>query len=354
MSSEIDLVDDLIRSGEGLTVDFKRLEIISNSVKLAALMVAFGNTCGGRILIGVNDDGSIEGMREKKEHETHIMNIARDKCAPPIIPEFSVSRKEGGDIYVVKIARYRKIPYAVITGEGNVYFIRVGSTVRLASPNELALLFEADQDSASSKKPVLDLLLIDGEGNAVKEIHAEPIFVKRILRKSAKPDEPMLPSAFLAAAKILRAVPPLGLGSFEERAPPKDLIPIGIQIVNKGEIPAQGVRLTLQFPADCEIIEKRDAVGGISVGPILPYRPNSGGLFAGKDRHEAYARIDTLGNDLTCSFEKIYVRFPQLERQYKIQGHITQHGFPPTDLEFLVSVKPKIVEEVVEEYGEDQ
>lgn len=71
----------------------------------------------------------------------------------------------------------------------------------------------------------------------------------------------------------------------------------------------------------------------------------------GEDNSDTW--IDTLGNDLTCSFDKIYVRFPQVERQYKIRVHITQHGFPPTDLEFLVSVKPKFVEEVVEEYDED-
>jgi hypothetical protein len=210
----------------------------------------------------------------------------------------------------------------VKTADGNVYFIRVGSTIRKASPIELALLFESGQQSSHVKKPELELLLINEKGEAVKEIHVEPTFVKKILKKV-----PRLMSDSTVAALAARSMSSM----YEEREPPEDLIPIGIQIANKGGIPAHGVRLTLTFPAECDVIAKRDAVGGISIGPILPYAPNSGGLFTERDEKipEAYAWIDTLGNDLTCFFEKIYVRFPQVERQYKIQGHITQHGFPP-------------------------
>jgi hypothetical protein len=199
-----------------------------------------------------------------------------------------------------------------------------------------------------SKRPNLELLLIDGDGNALTEIHAEPTFVKRILRKSAVP----------ALWQILRVpiVPAIGnLDIFAEKDPPKDLVPVGAQITNRGEIPAEGVRLTLNFPADCEVFEKHDIVGGISISPPY-YQRNSAGLFVDRDakRPEAHARIDTLGNDLTQSFDVVYVRFPQVEREYKIVGHITQHSFPPIDAEFLVSVKPKFIEEYVDVYDKQQ
>ena len=92
-SDESKLIDELIAQGESQTVDFKKVEILSNPTKIAILMTAFANANGGRILIGVCDDKTMEGMKAKKEHETHIMNIARDLCDPPLIPKFSIIQK---------------------------------------------------------------------------------------------------------------------------------------------------------------------------------------------------------------------------------------------------------------------
>jgi predicted HTH transcriptional regulator len=108
-------------------------------------MTAFANSSGGRILIGVCDDGTLEGMTAKKEYEAHIMNIARDRCNSPLVPKFYKVKKPEGDVYVVKFFRYRTFPHAVITRDGQVYFIRVGTTVREATPSELALLFESSR-----------------------------------------------------------------------------------------------------------------------------------------------------------------------------------------------------------------
>jgi ATP-dependent DNA helicase RecG len=106
--NELNLIDELIQSGEGQTIDFKKSEILSNPTKLAKLMVAFANSNGGRILIGICDDGTIEGMKEKKEHERHVMNIGRDKCVPPLVPDFSVINKPEGDILCRKDSEVSK------------------------------------------------------------------------------------------------------------------------------------------------------------------------------------------------------------------------------------------------------
>lgn len=348
--SEEDALNGLIASGEGPTVDFKRLEVISNPIKLATLMAAFANTSGGRILVGVNDNGSIEGMRENKKHESHIMNIARDKCEPPIDPKFSVVRKNDGDVYVIKVTRYQKLPHAVKTKEGNVYFIRVGSTVREASPNELALLFESAD--LQSKKPDLELLLVDQNGKAVKEIQAEPTVVKKIIKKRSAvrsgQDDSYL-SQLLQTVTLARGA--FGSDLFEEKEPAKDLIAIGIQIANAGGMAARGIRVSLEFPAECKLLEKREAVGGI--GRIGSGRPTSGGLFVDEQKTEAHAWIETLGNDLSMkSFDEVYVRFLEIKQQYKIRGRVIQYDFPPKDFEFLVSVSPKLVE--VEEVYDDE
>lgn len=317
---EIPSVEEFIAQGEGQTVEFKRADILSNPIELAKLMVAFANASGGRILIGVCDDGSLEGMKTKKQYETHIMNIARDICDPPIIPTFTVHKKPEGDIAVVKVLRFLIFPHAVRTKEGRVHYIRVGSTVREATPSELALLFESTKEM--TKKPKLELFLVDRQGNTTREICAEPTYQK-IEKVEIKPE----------------------LFSFAGREPAEDLVPIGIEISNAGEAPAHGIRVFLEFPEGCELISEYGATGGIS--NLLERESESGGLIVDSENElQALAWIDILGNDLTMrKFQKIYVRFPEAEQTYRIRAEVTQHNFPPEDFEFSITIRPKTRDE---------
>jgi hypothetical protein len=197
------------------------------------------------------------------------------------------------------------------------------------------------------KKPELELLLVNEEGEAVKEIHAEPSFVKKIIKKVPLPDYSLFG---LAQSPMFFGGIPAMHDMWEEREPPKDLAPIGMQITNAGTTPSHGIRVTLSFPAQCKLISKHEAVGGLDLTP----RQNHAGLFVDNDS-EAHARIDTLGNDLTInSFDKVYVRFQEITQQYKIKGHVTQYDFPPKDFEFLISVKPNFVEQVETVYEDEK
>ena len=55
---------ELIELGEGLNVEFKQR--FSSYEKIAKEMIAFANTRGGNIIIGVDDDGSIYGIESEK------------------------------------------------------------------------------------------------------------------------------------------------------------------------------------------------------------------------------------------------------------------------------------------------
>lgn len=104
-------------------------------------MSALSNQKGGFILIGVKDDGTIEGLKFQKQHEELIMNIASEKCSPPIRPNFeNVTIPEKGDVYIIKIMKKVQEPFhGVKTKDGLVYFIRVGSTIREMQPHELSM-----------------------------------------------------------------------------------------------------------------------------------------------------------------------------------------------------------------------
>jgi len=138
---------------------------------------------------------------------------------------------------------------------------------------------------------------------------------------------------------------------FGLREPQKDLVPIGIKIVNVGEIPAQGINVFLTFPEDCKSVPEYEALGGglsVLATSISTRRPTSGGLFIDREGQKvARAWIDLLGNDLSMNrFRKIYVRFPEKEQEHTVKASITQHGFPPQEFEFSIFVKPSFEERV--------
>ena len=71
----------LIKEGEHQQQDFKYK--ITDACKLAKSVSAFANTKGGRLLIGVRDDGHLSGVRS--EEEIFMMrSAATDYCRPAV------------------------------------------------------------------------------------------------------------------------------------------------------------------------------------------------------------------------------------------------------------------------------
>jgi|GEM_PF-2121942 len=133
---ESDSLFGLLKQGEGETVEFKKSPAFRDPNKLSKTMVAFANAKGGTILIGVTDEGKIEGMNAKKGDQDYLMNVASDKCDPPITPSFeSVVTKEG-DVYVITVPKGRLLHGVKIEG-APAYFVRVGSTNRGLRTEEL-------------------------------------------------------------------------------------------------------------------------------------------------------------------------------------------------------------------------
>lgn len=78
----IKYIQQLIKQGEHQELDFK-FEI-SNSKKIAKTLSAFSNTDGGKLLVGVKDNGNISGI--KSEEEIYMVNGAAELFCKPSIP----------------------------------------------------------------------------------------------------------------------------------------------------------------------------------------------------------------------------------------------------------------------------
>ncbi|HNY07739.1 MAG TPA: ATP-binding protein [Bacteroidales bacterium] len=75
-------IQKLIEQGEHQQLDFK-FEI-SDSQKIARSLVAFANTDGGRLLIGVKDNGVIAGVRSEEEY--YMVEAAAKMYTKPEVP----------------------------------------------------------------------------------------------------------------------------------------------------------------------------------------------------------------------------------------------------------------------------
>lgn len=100
----------LIEGGENQQLDFKFC--VSDSRKIARTLSAFSNSDGGRLLIGVRDNGSIAGIRS--DEEIYMVDTAAHVfCRPEItysIHQHTIGKKT---ILEVEVARGNKRPYQV-------------------------------------------------------------------------------------------------------------------------------------------------------------------------------------------------------------------------------------------------
>ena len=95
-------IQKLIEQGEHQMLDFK-FEI-SDSKKIARSLVAFANTDGGRLLIGVKDNGSISGIRSDEE-KYMIQAAAELYCQPKVefqAKEWNINGKTILEVFIPK------------------------------------------------------------------------------------------------------------------------------------------------------------------------------------------------------------------------------------------------------------
>jgi len=126
----------LIREGEGLTVEFKE----QYTSKIDRDIVAFANTKGGCILLGVADDGKKVGRKLSNKTKAKIHSLARN-CEPSI----NISRIiQLGNVAVVEIPEGDEKPYSC----GSGFFRRLDAVTQKMTQKEVRVLFR-ETDSVS-------------------------------------------------------------------------------------------------------------------------------------------------------------------------------------------------------------
>jgi len=124
-----------IQGGEGKNVEFK--EELPSSQAIAKTVIAFSNTGGGKIIIGVDDQGKVIGLKpdiDIFELQDKVASIIYDNCYPNVLPDIYTTTIDDQVLLVIEVYRGNLLPYYLKKyGKNEGVYIRVGATNRKAS-----------------------------------------------------------------------------------------------------------------------------------------------------------------------------------------------------------------------------
>ena len=125
-------IKSLILQGEGEQLDFKNR--ISNCEKIAKTLVAFANTKGGKLLVGVADNGTIKGVKNEEEEKYMLQRAGRQYCRPTIDVHFEEIFVEDKLILLATVSESDTKPHYALSDDKKWWvYVRVQDKSMLAS-----------------------------------------------------------------------------------------------------------------------------------------------------------------------------------------------------------------------------
>ena len=140
-----------ISNGEDSYTQFKIN--ITNSDQLTEEFVAFSNAFGGLLIIGVKDNGTINGLTDEDIHRLNqlIGNVINANIIPPIYPITQIYSINNCKILCIEISEGLNKPYSTNKG---LYITKAGADKRKISPEELRRLFASSNKLFADECPI--------------------------------------------------------------------------------------------------------------------------------------------------------------------------------------------------------
>lgn len=150
------------QDSESNTLELKRDLPLNNQIVKTA--IAFCNTNGGRIVVGVANDGQILGLSETviEEAMERLDSAIFDSCKPHIIPKLYAQRIGEKTVLIIEISEGMNKPYHLqVAGVEKGTYIRLGRNTVHATPEIIQELLWQSKGIDFEKTPVLDARIDD-------------------------------------------------------------------------------------------------------------------------------------------------------------------------------------------------
>ncbi|TGE28381.1 AlbA family DNA-binding domain-containing protein [Hymenobacter metallicola] len=110
-------LQELIKHGEGERLEFKKKT--THPTRISRTLASLANTHGGRVLVGVDDDGRIVGVRDAEE-EMYVLRLAAEQYIdPPITLNFKEVEEENRTVLIVTVRESTHKPHRAQVAEGD-------------------------------------------------------------------------------------------------------------------------------------------------------------------------------------------------------------------------------------------
>lgn len=148
---------ELMKRPESKTLEFKR--DLSSPAGIIRTIVAFANTAGGIILIGVEDKNRhIRGLAEPLELEERLASLISDHIAPRVLPEIEILPYRSTHVVAVQVHPSSSRPHhSIRDGLESGTYVRVGSTNRRADAELIAEMRRFAGGETFDEQPVTNL-----------------------------------------------------------------------------------------------------------------------------------------------------------------------------------------------------
>jgi len=152
----VDLID-LLRRPEGKTLEYKR--DLSSPEGVLKTIVAFANTAGGVVLVGVeNRTRRVTGISDVLDAEEKLANLAADSILPLLVPNIDIVPWRKTHLLAIEVYPSSGRPhYLQRFGPDKGVFVRVGSTNRRADSIQIDQMRRYAQAGSFDEQPMPDL-----------------------------------------------------------------------------------------------------------------------------------------------------------------------------------------------------
>lgn len=162
-------LDDLLIAHEGKNLEFK--ENAKSPLNIIKTVIAFANTSGGIIVIGVKDKNREPiGVENILQEEERLANIISDSIEPLLIPDIEIVNHKNKELLVINVP-YLVGPYYYKTaGLEKGIFIRLGSTNRIADKETISYLHRLAKQISFDEMPCVGASLNELDDDLILEI----------------------------------------------------------------------------------------------------------------------------------------------------------------------------------------
>lgn len=161
---------DLLSFDEGKTLEFKR--DLSSPKAFLKTLVAFANTAGGKIIIGVEDKTRRPvGVQHPLDEEEKLCNLIADSISPRLVPNVEMVTVDNKTLLIAEVFLSNSRPHWLkAEGPENGVYVRLGSTNRQADRELIAELRRSVEGVAFDEMPLPEMSVDDLDLAAARKV----------------------------------------------------------------------------------------------------------------------------------------------------------------------------------------